>query len=61
MTEENNTPEEHTEMDMYWLVANFFAILAVLEDKFGIECIERIVQIATAMEAEMRKEAQDQS
>lgn len=61
MTEENKPDTPDTELDMYWLVANFFAILSVLEDKFGVETIERIVQIANALEAEMRAEAQPES
>lgn len=47
------------QVDAYWMVANIFAIIHIIEDKFGIEAVERLVAAATAIEAEMRKESKD--
>lgn len=46
-------------IDLFWLVANIFAIIHLLEDKFGLEAVEKIVTTAGAIEASMRKEAEE--
>lgn len=53
--------EPVNEVDTFWIVANIFAIIHILEDKFGYEAIERLVAAATAIEASMREEAQKES
>lgn len=55
-----NTPETESsqpEVDMYWLVANIFALIHIIEDKFGAETVEYLVQTATLLERAMREEA----
>jgi ribosomal protein L7/L12 len=54
-TEEQN---ETQEIDSFWLVANIFAIISLLEEKFGPQAIEQVVMVATAIENSMRAEAE---
>ena len=53
------TEEENHEVDFFWLVANIFAIISLLEEKFGPTAVEQIVMVATAMENSMRAEAEN--
>lgn len=53
-----NTNEDNQEVDFFWLVANIFAIISLLEDKFGTPAVEQIVMVATAIENSMRAEAE---
>jgi hypothetical protein len=57
MPSEHPKKESDNQVDVYWVVANIFAIIHILEDKFGVETVERLVAAATAIESEMRKEA----
>lgn len=50
--------EEAHEVDSFWLVANIFAIISLLEEKFGPQAVEQIVMVATAIENSMRAEAE---
>lgn len=50
------TENEEQQIDIVWLVANIFAIIALLEDKFGPQSVEQIVAAATAIETSMRQE-----
>lgn len=52
-------PQNNPEIDSYWIVANIFAIIALLEDKFGPAAVESIVAAATVIEESMRKETTD--
>lgn len=52
------TENEQHEVDSFWLVANIFAIIALLEDKFGPQAVEQVVMVATAIENSMRAEAE---
>lgn len=56
---DTNPDTNETQVDTFWIVANIFAIIHIIEDKFGIETVERLVAAATAIEAEMRKENKD--
>lgn len=51
--------KDEQQVDTYWIVANIFAIIHILEDKFGMETIERLVAAATAIEAGMRQESEE--
>lgn len=55
--EVSETEETH-EVDSFWLVANIFAIISLLEEKFGPQAVEQIVMVATAIENSMRAEAE---
>jgi hypothetical protein len=57
-TEEQTQPEEAKEIDSFWLVANIFAIISLLEEKFGPQAVEQVVMVATAIENSMRAEAE---
>jgi ribosomal protein L7/L12 len=57
-TEEQTQPEETKEIDSFWLVANIFAIISLLEEKFGPQAVEQVVMVATAIENSMRAEAE---
>lgn len=60
-TMDTTKPEEQTPpIDTYWLVANIFAIIHFLEDKFGPKAVEDIVVVATSIEESMRKELPEQ-
>lgn len=61
MTSQEHTPEStlDSQVDIYWLVSNIFAIIHIIEDKFGVEAVERLIAAATAIEESMRKENQD--
>lgn len=50
--------EQSHEVDTFWLVANIFAIISLLEEKFGPQAVEQIVMVATAIENSMREEAE---
>lgn len=49
---------ETQEIDSLWLVANIFAIISLLEEKFGPQAVEQVVMVATAIENSMRAEAE---
>lgn len=49
---------DSTAVDMYWLVANIFAIIHLLEDKFGEQAVQQIVTTAGAIEKSMREEGE---
>jgi len=57
-TEEQTKPEGAHEIDTFWLVANIFAIISLLEEKFGPQAVEQVVMVATAIENSMRAEAE---
>lgn len=61
MEQSNHTPEEtiDSQVDIYWVVSNIFAIIHIIEDKFGVEAVERLIAAATAIEESMRKETKD--
>lgn len=61
MEQQNPTPEQSldNQVDIYWVVANIFAIIHIIEDKFGVEAVERLIAAATAIEESMRKENKD--
>lgn len=48
--------EQKEPVDVYWIVANIFAIIHYLEDRFGPLAVESIVEAATKIENSMRKE-----
>jgi hypothetical protein len=50
----NDVAEEVT-ADSYWVVANIFAIIYLLEEKFGAQATEQIVQVAAKIEEAMRE------
>lgn len=50
----NDVAEEVT-ADSYWVVANIFAIIYLLEEKFGVQATEQIVQVASKIEEAMRE------
>lgn len=53
----NSTPETvEQNVDVFWIVANIFAIIHLLEEKFGAEAVEKIVMVATTIENNMREE-----
>lgn len=57
LTPDTTNEEQKTEqVDIYWLVANIFSIIHLLEDKFGPQAVEQIVAVATTIEESMRKE-----
>lgn len=57
ITPDTTNEEQKTEqVDIYWLVANIFSIIHLLEDKFGPQAVEQIVAVATTIEESMRKE-----
>jgi ribosomal protein L9 len=55
----NDVAEEVT-ADSYWIVANIFAIIYLLEEKFGAQATEQIVQVASKIEEAMRTEQNDE-
>jgi hypothetical protein len=60
-TQDTIKPEEQNPpIDTYWLVANIFALIHFLEDKFGPQAVEQIVSVATTIEESMRKESAEQ-
>jgi hypothetical protein len=60
ITADTTNEETKTEqVDIYWLVANIFSIIHLLEDKFGAQAVEQIVAVATTIEESMRKEQAD--
>ena len=57
LTPDTTNEEQKTEqVDIYWLVANIFSIIHLLEDKFGAQAVEQIVAVATTIEKSMREE-----
>ena len=48
--------EQKEPVDVYWIVANIFAIIHYLEDRFGASAVESIVETATKIEDSMRAE-----
>lgn len=54
-----NTEKQTEQVDIYWVVANIFSIIHLLEDKFGPQAVEQVVTVASTIEASMRKELAD--
>ena len=48
--------ENREEIDMFWVVANIFAIIYIIEDKFGPAAVEQIVRVAGEIEKSMKEE-----
>ena len=60
----SNTPPDIDEnaldsspVDVYWIVANIFSIIHLIEDKFGPSAVEQIVAVAYNLEKNMREGA----
>jgi hypothetical protein len=56
-TTEDNSKEQ---IDMFWVVANIFAIIYIIEDKFGPATIEQLVKVASEIEKSMKEENEQQ-
>lgn len=54
-----DTQTQTEQVDIYWVVANIFSIIHLLEDKFGPQAVEQIVAVASTIESSMRKELTD--
>lgn len=54
------TEENMPEIDTFWIVANIFALISLIEDKFGPQAVEHVVATATLIEEAMRKETAGQ-
>lgn len=52
--------EQKEPVDVYWIVANIFAIIHYLEDRFGSAAVESVVETATKIEESMRSEQTEQ-
>lgn len=55
-----NENQEREQIDMFWVVANIFALIYIVEDKFGPQAVEQLVQVATEIEKSMKEENQQQ-
>ena len=51
-----DTNDKPVPVDVYWIVANIFAIIHLIEEKFGPTAVESIVAVATNIENSMRSE-----
>jgi ribosomal protein L7/L12 len=51
-----DTNDKPVPVDVYWIVANIFAIIHLIEEKFGPTAVESIVAVATNIENSMRAE-----
>jgi ribosomal protein L7/L12 len=60
-TPDTTNEREEQQVDTIWIVANIFALIALMEDKFGPQAVEQIVAAATAIEDAMRKENSEES
>lgn len=58
-TPETVTSEEAT-VDVIWLVAHILSIINFIENKFGMEAIDEIAQLAAYLEVNMRKSSETQ-
>lgn len=58
METENTTQDDASQVDIIWLVANIFALVNYLDDRFGPQAVEYIVEVATSIEKQMRDEAE---
>lgn len=56
----DTSKEQAQSIDQFWVVANIFAIIAFLEDKFTPLAVEQIVAAATSIEEAMRKDTEEQ-
>jgi hypothetical protein len=55
-----NENQDREQIDMFWVVANIFALIYIIEEKFGAQTIEQLVQVATEIEKSMKEENQQQ-
>ena len=55
-----NENQQREQIDMFWVVANIFALIYVIEDKFGAQTVEQLVQVAMEIEKSMKEENQQQ-
>ena len=55
-----NQESKREQIDMYWVVSNIFALIYVIEDKFGPKAVEQIVQVAGEIEKSMKEENKEQ-
>jgi hypothetical protein len=55
-----NLEQAKEQIDMYWVVANIFAIIYIIEDKFGPQAVEQLVQVAGEIEKSMKEESKEQ-
>lgn len=65
MSEQQNTNTEteskdNPPIDTFWIVSNIFALISLVEDKFGPQGVEYVVATAALIEEAMRKEADGQ-
>lgn len=62
MSNENTNTEDNgkEQIDMFWVVANIFAIIYLIEEKFGPQAVEQIVQVAGEIEKSMKEENKQQ-
>lgn len=56
----DTTNTDDNQIDIIWVVANLFAIIALLEDKFGPQAVEQVVAAATTIEQAMREESSEE-
>jgi hypothetical protein len=57
----NENPEQQKEqIDMYWVVANIFALIYIVEEKFGPQAVEQLVLVASEIEKSMKEENNEQ-
>lgn len=59
-TENNTSKDDASQVDIIWLVSNIFAIVNYLDDRFGPDAVEYIVQVATTIESQMREESAEE-
>lgn len=57
-TDTDADPFESSPVDIYWIVANIFSIIHLIEDKFGPSAVEQIVSVAYNLEKNMREESE---
>jgi hypothetical protein len=55
-----NENQDREQIDMFWVVANIFALIYIIEEKFGPQTIEQLVQVAMEIEKSMKEENQQQ-
>lgn len=55
-----NENQDREQIDMFWVVANIFALIYIIEEKFGPQTIEQLVKVATEIEKSMKEENEQQ-
>lgn len=55
-----NENQDREQIDMFWVVANIFALIYIIEEKFGPQAVEQLVKVATEIEKSMKEENQQQ-